>query len=185
MRSYISAYTLDRAVCKAEDIMTPRPAGSAAGLEGASAPLGPAPPAEAARPVFDPRTRRLLEALIAATLRRLAAANMLVMAVQASLGLVETYFIGWLGTDALAGIALVFPAVILMQMMSAGAVGGGIASSVARFTLAAGGGWLAFRLTGDPFGVFAAHAAALVAFGAIDAGAVAAGAWSGTRPRRR
>jgi Na+-driven multidrug efflux pump len=52
--------------------------------------------------------------------------------VQASLGLVETYFIGWLGTDALAGIALVFPAVMLMQMMSAGAVGGGISSAVAR-----------------------------------------------------
>jgi putative MATE family efflux protein len=52
--------------------------------------------------------------------------------VQASLGLIETYFIGWLGTAALAGIALVFPAVMLMQMMSAGAVGGGIASAVAR-----------------------------------------------------
>ena len=62
---------------------------------------------------------------------------MLVMLVQAAIGLVETYFIGKLGTDALAGVALVFPAVMLMQMMSAGAMGGGIASSVAR---ALGGG---------------------------------------------
>jgi len=91
----------------------------------------PEPPAPV-RPELDRRTRRLLEAPIAATLIRLAAPNMLVMVVQASLGLVETYFIGWLGTDALAGIALVFPAVMLMQMMSAGAVGGGISSAVAR-----------------------------------------------------
>jgi len=69
------------------------------------------------RPALDPRTKRLIEAPIAATLIRLAAPNMLVMVVQASLGLVETYFIGWLGTSALAGIALVFPAVMLMQMM--------------------------------------------------------------------
>src|SRR5207248_1938810 len=57
--------------------------------------------------------------------------------VQAAIGLVETYFIGKLGTDALAGVALVFPLVMLMQMMSAGAMGGGIASSIAR---ALGGG---------------------------------------------
>ena len=63
--------------------------------------------------------------------------NMLVMVVQASVGLIETYFIGWLGTAALAGVALVFPAVMLMQMMSAGAMGGGISSAVAR---ALGGG---------------------------------------------
>ena len=89
-------------------------------------------PSEPAPPLLDPRTRRLLEAPIAATLLRLAAPNMLVMVVQASLGLIETYFIGWLGTEALAGIALVFPAVMLMQMMSAGAVGGGISAAVAR-----------------------------------------------------
>jgi putative MATE family efflux protein len=58
--------------------------------------------------------------------------NMLIMVAQAAAGLVETYFIGKLGTDALAGVALVFPVVMLMQMMSAGAMGGGIASSIAR-----------------------------------------------------
>jgi putative MATE family efflux protein len=80
----------------------------------------------------DRRTRVLLEAPIARTLLRLGAPNMLVMGAQASVGLVETYFIGKLGTDALAGVALVFPVVMTMQMMSAGAMGGGIASSVAR-----------------------------------------------------
>ena len=81
---------------------------------------------------LDPRTRLLLEAPIATTLVRLAAPNMLVMVVQASVGLIETYFIGKLGTDALAGVALVFPVLMLMQMMSAGAMGGGISSAVAR-----------------------------------------------------
>jgi len=86
---------------------------------------------------MDPRTRALLEAPIAPTLLRLAAPNMLVMVVQAAVGLVETYFVGKLGTDALAGVALVFPLFMLMQMMSAGAMGGGISSAIAR---ALGGG---------------------------------------------
>ena len=89
----------------------------------------PAP--NAARPMAA-RTRLLLEAPIVPTLLRLAAPNVLVMLVQASVGLIETYFVGWLGTDALAGVALVFPLVMLMQMMSAGAMGGGISSAIAR-----------------------------------------------------
>src|SRR5713101_8045300 len=83
-------------------------------------------------PRHDRRTRLLLEAPIAATLVRLAAPNVLVMLAQASVGLIETYFVGWLGTEALAGVALVFPLVMLMQMMSAGAMGGGISAAIAR-----------------------------------------------------
>jgi len=86
---------------------------------------------------MDPRTRALLEGPIAPTLLRLAAPNVLMMFVQASVGLIETYFVGKLGTDALAGMSLVFPLFMLMTMMSAGAMGGGIASSIAR---ALGGG---------------------------------------------
>lgn len=83
-------------------------------------------------PAMDPRTRALLEAPIAPTLLRLAFPNVLVMLAQAGVGLVETYFVGKLGGDALASMALVFPVVMLMQMTSAGAMGGGIASSIAR-----------------------------------------------------
>jgi len=95
------------------------------------------PPDDAAAVVLtsvpmNPRTRMLIEAPIAATLVRLAAPNVLVMVAQASVGLIETYFVGQLGTDALAGVSLVFPAVMLMQMMSAGAMGGGISSAIAR-----------------------------------------------------
>lgn len=57
---------------------------------------------------------------------------MLVMFVQASIGLIETYFVAGLGTDALAGMALVFPVLMLIQMISAGAMGGGILSAVSR-----------------------------------------------------
>ena len=83
-------------------------------------------------PALDPRTRVLLEGPIARTLLRLGAPNVLVMLAQAAVGLIETYFVGKLGTNALAGMALVFPLVMLMQMTSAGAMGGGIASAIAR-----------------------------------------------------
>ncbi len=81
---------------------------------------------------MDPRTRNLLEAPITPTLLRLAIPNVITTMVQASTGLIETYFIGKLGTDALAGVTLVFPGVMLMQMMSAGAMGGGVSSAIAR-----------------------------------------------------
>src|SRR5205807_6866076 len=81
---------------------------------------------------MDPRTHALLEAPIAATLLRLAVPNVLVMVVQAAVGLVETYFIGKLGTDALAGVAGEFPVGLLLQLMSGGALAGGMASAIAR-----------------------------------------------------
>lgn len=86
---------------------------------------------------MDPRTRLLLEAPIARTLLRLGAPNVLVMLSQAAVGLIETYFVGQLGTPQLAGMALVFPLIMFMQMTSNGAMGGGIASAIAR---ALGGG---------------------------------------------
>ncbi|HEX3969718.1 MAG TPA: MATE family efflux transporter [Stellaceae bacterium] len=81
---------------------------------------------------LDPRTRALLEAPIGPTLLRLALPNVIVMVVQSCIGLIETYFVAKLGTDALAGISLVFPVLMLIQMVSAGAIGGGILSAIAR-----------------------------------------------------
>jgi putative MATE family efflux protein len=78
------------------------------------------------------RTDLLLHGPIVWTLLRLAWPNILVMLAQAATGLIETYFIARLGIDALAGMALVFPGVMLMQMISAGAMGGGISSAIAR-----------------------------------------------------
>ena len=44
----------------------------------------------------------------------------------------ETAFVGTLGTPPLAGLALVFPLVMLQQMMSGGAIGGGVSSAISR-----------------------------------------------------
>jgi putative MATE family efflux protein len=81
---------------------------------------------------MSPRTRRLLHGPIVATLLAMAWPNVLVMLAQASTGLIETWWVSHLGTDALAGMALVFPGFMMMQMLSAGAVGGGISSAIAR-----------------------------------------------------
>ena len=81
---------------------------------------------------LDPRTRALLHAPLLPLLLRMAGPNVLVMLAQAAAGLIETWFVGRLGTDALAGMSLVFPVVMLMQTTSGGALGGAIASAVAR-----------------------------------------------------
>jgi putative MATE family efflux protein len=92
-----------------------------------------APPVELPpQPAMNPRTRALLQGPIVPTLFRLAWPNVLIMFAQAATGLIETFWVGMLGTDALAGMALVFPGVMLMQMFSAGAMGGGISSAIAR-----------------------------------------------------
>ena len=74
---------------------------------------------------------------MARTLLVLAAPNVLVMVLQAAVSTLDAVFVGWLGSAALAGVSIVFPLVMLMQTMSAGGMGGGVASAVAR---ALGGG---------------------------------------------
>src|SRR6266852_1765432 len=102
---------------------------------------------------MDPRTRLLLEAPVGPTILRLALPNVVVMVVQASVGLIETYFVAKLGVDALAGMALVFPPFMLLIMVSAGAMGGGILSAIARAlgsgnsTLANDSVWHALAIT--------------------------------------
>lgn len=143
------------------------------------------------------RTQRLLQGPVGPTLLALAAPNLVVMLAQAAANFLESYYVGLIGVDALAGAALVFPVVMLMQMMSAGGIGGGISSAIARavgagdhdraealaqhaavvalafglvFTVAAlvGGPWL-YRAMG---GRDSALAAALTYSNAIFAGAV-------------
>ena len=89
-------------------------------------PLDPAARARAAR------THALLSAPIGPTLAKLAAPNILAMVVQAAQSIAEAYFASRIGVTALAGLALVFPLVMLTQMLSAGAMGGAISASVAR-----------------------------------------------------
>ena len=65
-------------------------------------------------------------------LLKLALPTVVVLVVQTLVGVAETYFVSFLGTEALAGVSLVFPIFMLMQMMSNGGIGGGVASSIAR-----------------------------------------------------
>jgi putative MATE family efflux protein len=74
----------------------------------------------------------LLTAPIVPTLARLAAPGIALALFQTAVSVADTYFVGQLGTEALAGLALVFPMVMLLQMTSAGAMGGGVSSAVAR-----------------------------------------------------
>lgn len=77
-------------------------------------------------------TNPLLVGPIAPTLMRLSWPNMVAMVATSLVAIAETSYVGVLGTSALAGLALVFPAVMLQQMMSGGAMGGGVSSSIAR-----------------------------------------------------
>jgi len=78
------------------------------------------------------RTERLLSAPIVPTLVRLSAPGLLLVAFQSMISIGDTYFVGLLGTGPLAGLALVFPLVMLLQMTSAGAMGGGVSSAISR-----------------------------------------------------
>ncbi|HJQ60727.1 MAG TPA: MATE family efflux transporter [Vineibacter sp.] len=87
----------------------------------------PAPaPAAAAR-------TRLLEGPIVPTLLRLSVPNLVVNVVLITVTTtVDAHFIGRLGSDALAGLALVFPLLMLMQQMANFSMGGAMAGAVAR-----------------------------------------------------
>jgi Na+-driven multidrug efflux pump len=77
-------------------------------------------------------SNELLHGPIAPRLIRLAWPILVVLAVQTLVGVAETYFVGFLGTGAIAGVALVFPLLMLMTMMSNGGIGGGVSSAIAR-----------------------------------------------------
>ena len=93
-----------------------------------------APPRAAApaAPQMNARTRLLLQGAIVPTILSLAWPNVLMMMAQASTGLIETWWVSHLGTDALTGMALVFPGYMMMAMLGGGAFGGGIASAISR-----------------------------------------------------
>jgi putative MATE family efflux protein len=78
------------------------------------------------------KAQALLSAPIVPTLARLSAPGVLLVAFQTLVSVGDTYFVGRLGTGPLAGLALVFPLIMLLQMTSAGAMGGGVSSAIAR-----------------------------------------------------
>ena len=76
--------------------------------------------------------RSLVDGPILSTLLRLSAPNIVALCASAVITIAETAYVGRLGVASLAGVALVFPIVMLMQMMSAGAMGGTISGAISR-----------------------------------------------------
>jgi len=74
----------------------------------------------------------LLTSPILPTLLKLALPNTVAMFGSTLVAVAETSYIGRLGIEPLAAIALVFPFAMLTQMMSAGAMGGGVSSAISR-----------------------------------------------------
>jgi putative MATE family efflux protein len=83
-------------------------------------------------PVAPLPANSLLTGPILPTLLRLAIPNSVAMVGTALVAVAETSYIGRLGTEPLAAIALVFPFAMLTQMLSAGAMGGGVSSAISR-----------------------------------------------------
>ena len=79
-----------------------------------------------------PLASPMLTTPIGRTILRLAAPNMIAMLVSMVTLMAEAWFVGRLGTDALAGLALGFPMMMLVMMLSAGSFGGTITGAVAR-----------------------------------------------------
>ena len=90
----------------------------------------------AAATVASPLAARAENALVSSPilpeLLRLTLPNLAAMLVMALVAIFETVYVGMLGTTPLAAIALVFPLIMLMQMLSAGAMGGGVSSAISR-----------------------------------------------------
>ncbi len=83
-------------------------------------------------PIAAPARNPLLDGPILRTLLRLAAPNVFALSAGTCVVIAETSYIGRLGTESLAAMALVFPFVILTMTMSGGAMGGGVSSAIAR-----------------------------------------------------
>ena len=66
------------------------------------------------------------------TLLRLGLPTVGVLLAQTVVSVAETFWTSFLGTDVMAGVALVFPLPALMTAMSNAGIGGGVSSAVAR-----------------------------------------------------
>src|SRR5476649_2697515 len=90
-----------------------------------------AKPAPVARPVAA-RTKLLLEGPIFETLLRLAAPNILNLIAFVAVIIFDGFFLGRIGTDALAGASLAFPWIMLVLQTTNSGMGAGVSSAVAR-----------------------------------------------------
>ena len=88
-------------------------------------------------PLKTDHIQQMLAAPLLPLLLRMATPSAVAFFLQSFVSMAEVAFVSRLGTEPLAALALIFPGLMLMQMLSNGAIGGAVASSVAR---AIGGG---------------------------------------------
>ena len=86
----------------------------------------------AASPAGECRLQAILHGPVLPTLLRLGLPTVGVLLAQTLVSVAETFWTSLLGTDVLAGVALVFPLPALMTAMSNGGIGGGVSSAIAR-----------------------------------------------------
>ena len=124
--------------------------------------------AQAGRALLAGRRKAILGGPVLPTLLRLGLPTIGVLLAQTLVAVAETYWTSFLGIDAIAGVALVFPLTALMTAASNGGIGGGVSAAMAR---AVGAG------RADEADALVAHALVLaVGFGVLfTAGAFAVG----------
>jgi hypothetical protein len=93
------------------------------------------------KPAIATRTKLLLEGPILPTLLRLSAPNVLNLLAIAGMITFDGLFMGRLGADALAGVSLAFPFVMLIQHTAASGMGGGVSSAIARASAPVSATW--------------------------------------------
>jgi putative MATE family efflux protein len=97
--------------------------------------ITPAPlsaPTNTPKPAAAARTKLLLEGPILPTLLRLAAPNVLNLLAFVGVIVFDGFFLGRIGTNALAGASLAFPFVMLVLQTTNSGMGAGVTSAIAR-----------------------------------------------------
>ncbi len=79
-----------------------------------------------------PGTQISLDDPIVPALLRFALPNLVQIVVQSAVAIVEVFFVSRLGTDAVAGISVVFPILTFLIAITTVGVGGAVASAIAR-----------------------------------------------------
>ncbi len=82
--------------------------------------------------IMHPHEKALLSDPLWPLLLRMSAPNTMAFFIQVVVVLTEVWFISQLGTTELAAVALAFPIIMLTQQMAYGALGGAVASAIAR-----------------------------------------------------
>jgi hypothetical protein len=82
--------------------------------------------------VLSARTQRILAAPVLPLLLSLAAPNIGEAAARITFLTADALFVSWLGSDALAGVAVVFPLFLILQTATASGIGSGVSSAIGR-----------------------------------------------------